>query len=973
MAKLKSDPNLCDLFQIALQGYLAAQSLTKDQLSDEMLLQKQQEVKEGREAEKAICDYVDFLMSTQNPCNADNWFKPQVHPCKAQFDQIKTNKRDKDYEDLLNSVQRHTQCSTAYCLRKKGNDNELSCRFNFPKQCCDQTHLEYEKLKSKDGVEHYKVKVVTKQNDDRLNNHQRLQLQGWRANCDIQVIIDYHSCLEYIAKYASKAEKISSVAREAFTSVLCESSNQNDSKSALRKLMMRAVGQRDMSIQEVMHHILSIKLVSSSFQVITTSLDGSRKVKLTADGSLNTEPSLLDLYASRAIFETDFPGISKCNFIDFASNYSQTKTGIKKRASPVVIKAYPNYSSSPKGPSYGLFCRYQLLRYKPWQHSVDNAWGDKEGSDSVYIDNWHSFLQTPNAKQFVPNWLQQINSISEYESQIIDKDDFTETDTGEREEWMILADLKFNGNNETEQPCDSQTDINIAKDRSFYTAEQIGDMPHWIDQQKKAVLQGKNVTPVPIEIDKMNYNHRVAFDIIKDHFLDSNNNQLFMKITGLGGSGKSFVIQAVTNLGNDQCKVCAYFGIAAFNIKGCTLHSLLQLPIKGKKNGPLKSSALARLQADLTGVKYLIIDEFSVIGQKMFGWINKRCKEATGRTTVPIGGISIILVGDIGQLPSISDKVIYHTKPANEIALEGYCMYQKFQTVVKLEENERAKGTDIAQQQFRDLQTRARDGNSSIEDWNLLLSRTPQNVNNITHFETSAVKLSFGNVKVATDNFTRLKQLGEPIIQINAYHPNPKAKHLSAEDMGGLEPTKYLARKARVMLTRNFWTSAGLCNGTMGTVKHIIFAQNQRPPMLPIAVIVQFHKDDYIGPSFCENMPNCVPIFPVTSHINDTNGTNLERQQLPLKLAWSITIHKSQGLTLKKSWVDLGPSEKVAGLAYVALSRVRKLTDLVIEPMSLERLQSIKKTSNYKFRLLEEARLNILAEKTVHDYKNKSQ
>lgn len=160
--------------------------------------------------------------------------------------------------------------------------------------------------------------------------------------------------------------------------------------------MMRAVGQRYMSIQEVMHHILSSKLVSSSFQVMTMSLYGSLKVKLTADGSLNTEPSLLDSYVGRAIFEADFPGISKCNFIEFASNnyYSQTKTGIKKKASPVVIKAYPNYS-------YGLFCRYQLPRYKPWQHSVDNAWDNKGASDSVYIDNWHSFLQTPNAKQFL--------------------------------------------------------------------------------------------------------------------------------------------------------------------------------------------------------------------------------------------------------------------------------------------------------------------------------------------------------------------------------------------------------------------------------------------------------------------------------------------------------------------------------------------------------------------------------------------
>ena len=108
-----------------------------------------------------------------------------------------------------------------------------------------------------DYVEHYNVKVVTKRNNNRINYHQRLKLQGWRANCDIQVIIDYHSCLEYIAKYASKTEKISSVAKEALKSVLCESFNQNNSKSTLRKLMMKAVGQRNMSIQEVMHHIPS--------------------------------------------------------------------------------------------------------------------------------------------------------------------------------------------------------------------------------------------------------------------------------------------------------------------------------------------------------------------------------------------------------------------------------------------------------------------------------------------------------------------------------------------------------------------------------------------------------------------------------------------------------------------------------------------------------------------------------------------
>lgn len=71
-------------------------------------------------------------------------------------------------------------------------------------------------------------------------------------------------------------------------------------------------------------------------------------------------------------------------------------------------------------------------------------------------------------------------------------------------------------------------------------------------------------------------------------------------------------------------------------------------------------------------------------------------------------------------------------------------MYRKFATLAKLKDNERAKGADVVEKQFRNLQTREKNGNSTLEDWNLLLSRTPQNVNNITNFKTSAVKLSFG-------------------------------------------------------------------------------------------------------------------------------------------------------------------------------------------------------------------------------------
>lgn len=103
----------------------------------------------------------------------------------------------------------------------------------------------------------------------------------------------------------------------------------------------------------------------------------------------------------------------------------------------------------------------------------------------------------------------------------------------------------------------------------------------------------KETTPTRVNIKKSNDAQRIAYNIVQDHFISENKEPLLMMITGLGGSGKSFVIQALSQLLHTKCRVCAFFGIAAFNIKGKTLHSLLQLPIKGKKNGPLKSSALA--------------------------------------------------------------------------------------------------------------------------------------------------------------------------------------------------------------------------------------------------------------------------------------------------------------------------------------------------------------------------------------------
>ena len=183
--------------------------------------------------------------------------------------------------------------------------------------------------------------------------------------------------------------------------------------------------------------------------------------------------------------------------------------------------------------------------------------------------------------------------------------------------------------------------------------------------------------------------------------------------------------------------------------------------------------------------------------------------------------------------------------------------------------------------------------------------------------------------------------------------------------MSGLVPELVLAKNAIIMLTMNLWPEVGLCNGATGKVVDIIYAENNYPPMLPIAVVVQFNQ--YKGASFINELPNSVPICPITVTFQSFDQIH-ERQQLPFKLAWAITIPKSQGLTLPKAWINIGSSEKTSGFTYVAISRVKTLDSCIIEPMTLDRLTSIRKNPQLKYRIAEEAHLNQLSDATYHSH-----
>ena len=303
------------------------------------------------------------------------------------------------------------------------------------------------------------------------------------------------------------------------------------------------------------------------------------------------------------------------------------------------------------------------------------------------------------------------------------------------------------------------------------------------------------------------------------------------------------------------------------------------------------------------------------------------------------------------------DLPLYTTNCRSELSDQGRAAYQTFKQAVVLDQVMRQAGQNPEQVQFQNILLRLRDAKVTISDWNCLMTRTHTRVQDISTFSTALHLIP--TVETVTEfNVAQLQASNQPITTIKAVHTGPNAAKCSADDAGGLEAVVFLAQSARVMLTSNLWVDVGLVNGAMGTVQAICYTTGG-PPDLPIAVMVRF--DNYSGPTFPDNT---VPITPLRRCWSSSGG-QCSRLQLPLKLAWAIIIHKSQGLTLDKVVVDVGKREFSTGLTFVACSRVRQLQDLLFtSPFPYQRLASLSNSSQLKERQDKDRRLHLLVSST---------
>ena len=357
---------------------------------------------------------------------------------------------------------------------------------------------------------------------------------------------------------------------------------------------------------------------------------------------------------------------------------------------------------------------------------------------------------------------------------------------------------------------------------------------------------------------------------------------------------------------------------------------------------------------------YIIIDEMSMVGRKLFGQVDRRLRQAfPNHSNHSLGGCSCLLFGDLAQLPPVMDLPLYTTSTSSTLSDIGSSCYQMFDHAIILDQVIRQSGQDPSQVMFRDILLRLRSCQVTESDWKHLMTRTPAHVFNASSFE-NALHL-FPTVEAVVEyNINKLHACSQPVAMIKAVHTGANASKASADDAGGLYPVVCLAEGARVMLSSNLWVEMGLVNGSMGSIQAICYNEGAAPPDLPVAVTVLF--DSYTGPTLSDGS---VPIAPIR-HSWSASSSRCSRLQLPLKLAWAVTIHKAQGLTLDKVTIDIGKKEFSAGLTFVAVSRVRHITDLLFNPpFPFQHLKNLGKGRRVEERKNEEKRLQTIETMTL--------
>ena len=404
-------------------------------------------------------------------------------------------------------------------------------------------------------------------------------------------------------------------------------------------------------------------------------------------------------------------------------------------------------------------------------------------------------------------------------------------------------------------------------------------------------------------------------------------------ITGPGGTGKTYAIKqiyehAISN--NKKICVTALTGVASvlLDCNATTIHSWSGIGISNKTETQIinKINRSKFYKHNWENTDVLIIDEISMMSCKLFELLNKigqviRCNKK------PFGGIQLIFSGDFFQLPPVKEIIF---------CFESELFNNIFDKIINLTKVFRQNDNT-----YKKLLLNMRKGLISRKSIELLNSKMidenfDKNITNITRLvptKSKAFEINnyfINNIKDKKYIYKRTyKENSENLNNIeknklNLMSETEKDNEYNYIKQSTLTEENLIIKKgAYVMCIANLDLVLGIANGTTGTVVDFT------PEKLPV---VQFDKHKIvIGKKEwkSENVPG-ISVF-----------------QIPLILAWGITIHKAQGLTLDKAIIDIGKDLFEAGQMYVALSRIKSLEGVYLKEFNINNLKINYKVLNY--------------------------
>lgn len=370
-------------------------------------------------------------------------------------------------------------------------------------------------------------------------------------------------------------------------------------------------------------------------------------------------------------------------------------------------------------------------------------------------------------------------------------------------------------------------------------------------------------------------------------------------LTGPPGAGKTFVLNSyIEYLKQHQIPVgiTASTGIAATHIGGMTIHSWSGIGIREELSGETleKLATKAPLVKRISNAKVLIIDEVSMLHGKRLDLVNQICKYIK-KSERPFGGIQVVLTGDLFQLPPVTKN---RGNAAVDFVFKSAAWKELRLKVCYISEQHRQHDDDLL-----NILHKIRQNEAGYEEIDTLQTRQSDEL------ETSATRLYTHNADVDAINQHRLEELSEDLVEFSAA---TKGGKVAVESLTGscLAPELLQLKTGAEIMTVTNDQQQRFVNGSRGVV--IGFDEETGSP------IIKLHSNNRV-----------INLEIYTWVMGEGDKVMAEFAQYPLRLAWAITIHKSQGMSLDEAEIDLGRSFE-PGMGYVALSRVRSLDGIIL-------------------------------------------